>query len=102
MLDILIKDGQISALGMLVIVAIIFVIFIAIKLLGASKSRSAKSDKKNETVVEKNITVPTPSAPSIPEAQNDTELVAILAAAISAYCGEPVTKFRVVSFKRIK
>lgn len=102
MLDILFKDGQISGLGMLVIIAIIFVIFIAIKLLGTSATRTANPAKKAEAVVEKTAPAPAPSAPAVSEAQNDTELVAILAAAISAYCGEPVTKFRVVSFKRIK
>ena len=35
-------------------------------------------------------------------ASDDLELIAILAAAISAYSGEPTTKFRVVSFKHIK
>ena len=44
-------------------------------------------------------------APAIEEApaqSDDLELIAILAAAISAYTGEPTSKFRVVSFKHIK
>lgn len=96
MLDILIQDGQISGLGMLIIVAIIFIIFIAIKSLGAPAERKKKSAKKADAPTE------APAPVAAPAKADDAELIAVLAAAISAYCGEPVTKFRVVSFKRIK
>lgn len=102
MLDILIQDGQISGLGMLIIVAIIFIIFIAIKSLGAPAERKKKSAKKADAPTEAPAPEVSPAPVAAPAKADDAELIAVLAAAISAYCGEPVTKFRVVSFKRIK
>jgi hypothetical protein len=61
-----------------------------------------------ETVTTADVTTATPTEAPAPveeapaAASDDSELIAVLAAAISAYCGEPVTKFRVVSFKHIK
>ena len=112
LLDKLGLGGQTLLLGMLAIFGILFIIYLAIKALGAALHPAPKAEKKA-----KNIEVPAPAvkpvniattapaaapAPVETTAGNDSELVAVIAAAISAYTGEPVTKFRVVSFKHIK
>lgn len=112
LLDKLSLGGQTLLLGMLAIFGILFIIYIAIKALGAILHPAPKTEKKAKT-----IEAPAPSAKPAPKAapapaaapasvetaaSNDNELVAVIAAAISAYTGEPVTKFRVVSFKHIK
>ena len=97
-------DGaRVTGLGLLAIFAIIFVIFLVIKSLGVSsapvkKAAAPKAEPKEEPAAE-----PAPVTEEAPAAEgDDLELIAVLAAAIAAYTGEPVTKFRVVSFKHIK
>ena len=96
------EGGKVTGLGLLAIFAIIFVIFLVIKSLGAA---SAPSKKAKKAVTPKEVLKAEP-APTVEEApaavSDDLELIAVLAAAISAYTGEPTSKFRVVSFKHIK
>ena len=104
-LDLFFRAGQVTGLGLLAIFAVIFVIFAIIKGLGAGlgadkKAPKAKAPKAEEKKEEAPAPAPVEEAPAA--ASDDSELIAVLAAAISAYCGEPVTKFRVVSFKHIK
>lgn len=112
LLDKLGLGGQTLLLGMLAVFGILFIIYLAIKALGAVLHPTPKAEKKA-----KSVEAPAPAAKPAPKAApaptaapapvetaagNDSELVAVIAAAISAYTGEPVTKFRVVSFKHIK
>jgi sodium pump decarboxylase gamma subunit len=101
-LELFFKGGEVTGLGMIAIFAIIAVIFLVIKGLGAAST--PKTAKKAEAPVVEAPAAPA-EAPVVEEAPaqtDDLELIAVLAAAISAYTGEPVTKFRVVSFKHIK
>ncbi len=103
-LELFFKSGEVTGLGLLAVIAIIAIIFAVIKVLGAGLNGSKKTEKAEVLLPKKEVPAEEPAeeeAPA-PAAQDDSELVAILAAAISAYCGEPVTKFRVVSFKHIK
>lgn len=93
--------------GMLTIFAILFIIYIFILILGkamtaAKGDKKSKKSKKNEVVATEKASESTANTVSPVSANNDEELVAVIAAAISAYTKEPVTKFRVVSFKHIK
>ncbi len=93
--------------GMLTIFAILFIIYIFILILGkamtaAKGDKKSKKSKKNEVVATEKASESTANTVSPVSASNDEELVAVIAAAISAYTKEPVTKFRVVSFKHIK
>ncbi len=102
MLDLFIKGGEITGLGMLAVFAIIAIIYFAIKGMGliGKPKKAPKAKEEAPKAVSAPEAAPAP-APA-PAANNDAELIAVIAAAVSAYCGEPVTKFRVVSFKRIK
>lgn len=99
---------QTLLLGMLTIFAILFIIYIIILVLGKAMTaakkdkKSSKKSGKNEVVATEKASEPTANTVSTVSASNDEELVAVIAAAISAYTKEPVTKFRVVSFKHIK
>ncbi len=93
------ESGEVTGLGLIAVIAIIAIIFAVIKMLGSGLSTGKKSAKKAEPAP---APVAEPVAEPVPAAQDDSELIAVLAAAVSAYCGEPVTKFRVVSFKHIK
>ena len=93
--------------GMLTIFAILFIIYIFILILGkamtaAKGDKKSKKSKKNEVVATEKASESTANTVSPVSANNDEELVAVIAAAISAYTKEPVTKFRVESFKHIK
>lgn len=94
--------------GMLTIFTILFIIYIFILILGKAMTaakkdkKSSKKSGKNEVVATEKATEPTANTVSPVSANNDEELVAVIAAAISAYTKEPTTKFRVVSFKHIK
>ncbi len=102
-LELFFKGGEVTGLGLIAVFAIIAIIFLAIKGLGAASAPS-KKPAKAEVPTEKEQAEPEAAVPAVQEtaASDDLELIAILAAAISAYTGEPVTKFRVVSFKHIK
>ena len=104
-LELFFRSGQVTGLGMLAVFAIIAIIFVVIKALGVTvgsdKKPAAKAKAKAEAETKKEPDPePDPAAPAA--ASDDLALIAVLAAAISAYTGEPVTKFRVVSFKHIK
>lgn len=106
-LELFFKGGEVTGLGLLAVFAIIAIIFLVIKALGGAIAPAKKPAKKEEAkiAVEKepepvNVTEEAPAEEEA--ASDDLELIAILAAAISAYSGEPTTKFRVVSFKHIK
>lgn len=102
-LDLFFRAGQVTGLGLLAVFAVIFVIFAIIKALGAGLGADKKAPKaKAPKAEEKKEEAPAPAEEAPTVASDDSELIAVLAAAISAYCGEPVTKFRVVSFKHIK
>ena len=100
-LELFFRGGQVTGLGVLAVFAIIAVIFVVIKGLGTA-SAPAKKAPKTEAPKEEVKIEPEPEVEVAEEAGDDLELIAILAAAISAYSGEPVSKFRVVSFKHIK
>lgn len=95
---------QTLLLGMLTIFAILFIIYILILVLGKvmTAAKKGKKSKKKDVVVTEKASEPTANTVSPVSANNDEELVAVIAAAISAYTKEPSTKFRVVSFKHIK
>jgi len=95
---------QTLLLGMLTIFAILFIIYIIILVLGKvmTAAKKGKKSKKKDVVVTEKASEPTANTVSPVSANNDEELVAVIAAAISAYTKEPSTKFRVVSFKHIK
>lgn len=109
LLDKLLLGGQTLLLGMLAIFAILAIIYAAIKVLGfalnparKTAKKEAKAEEKASAPVAEPVAAPAPAPAPAPAANDESELVAVLAAAISAYSGEPVTKFRVVSFKHIK
>lgn len=105
-IELFFRGGQVTGLGVLAIFAIIATIFVVIKTLGATAGSEKKSAPKATKPVAESKPEPEPAAAEETAAEeaagDDLELIAILAAAVSAYSGEPVTKFRVVSFKHIK
>jgi Na+-transporting methylmalonyl-CoA/oxaloacetate decarboxylase gamma subunit len=106
-LELFFRGGEVTGLGIIAVFAVIAVIFFVIKGLGVAASPAKKTVKNEDNkVAEEKATASAPATVTeeVPaeEASDDLELIAILAAAVSAYTGEPVTKFRVVSFKHIK
>ena len=102
-LELFFKGGEVTGLGLIAVFAIIAIIFLVIKALGATSAPSKKPAKAAPVQEAAPVTAePASAAEEAPVESDDLELIAVLAAAISAYTGEPVTKFRVVSFKHIK
>ena len=101
-LELFFRGGQVTGLGVLAVFAIIAVIFVVIKGLGTASAPAKKAPTTEAPKEEVKIEPEPETEVAEEEAGDDLELIAILAAAISAYSGEPVSKFRVVSFKHIK
>lgn len=103
-LELFFKSGEVTGLGLIAVFAIIATIFFVIKGLGKAaspeKPAPVAANKEEAPAAAEVITEAAPA--EVPEASDDLELIAVLAAAISAYSGEPISKFRVVSFKHIK
>lgn len=97
---------QTLLLGMLTIFAILFIIYIIIWILGkvmsVSKNKEKSKSKGASDINENTVVAPPSGASESSKDKNNEELVAVIAAAVSAYTGEPSSKFRVVSFKHIK
>ena len=98
------EGGKVTVLGMAVIFAMLAIIFAVVKIISyfcysaANKSSETKNDAAEPTVQ----AAPAASAAPAPQADDEEEIVAAITAAISAYTGNAVGSFRVVSFKRIK
>jgi sodium pump decarboxylase gamma subunit len=102
MAELFFKGGQVTGLGLLAVFAIIAIIFFAIKGMGLiSQPKKSKKCEKFEAPEAPAEDHPV-AAPATAVASDDAALIAVLAAAVAAYTGESVTKFRVVSFKHIK
>lgn len=80
-------------IGMLIVFAVLTVLWFAIALFGRIVGGAVSAPKP---VVEKK---PEPVVVA-PTATDDTELIAVLTAAIAAMESAPATRFRVVSFRR--
>ena len=101
-LELFFKGGEVTGLGILAVFAIIAVIFLVIKGLGVASTPKKPAKAAHAPKAEPAVAEEAPAVEEAPAQADDLELIAVLAAAISAYTGEPVTKFRVVSFKHIK
>ena len=65
-----------------------------------NKRKKAEKPEDNNAQQPAVQTIEPEPEPVIEESADDTELVAVIAAAVSAYTDKPLTSFRVVSFKR--
>ncbi|MCQ2435863.1 MAG: OadG family protein [Clostridia bacterium] len=89
---------QTVGIGMLFVLGIIAVLYVVLLVLIPlfSKTATKKTAKATE---------PTPVAAqtvTVPDANNDEEIIAVITAAISAATNSPIGTFRVVNYKRIK
>lgn len=100
-LDRLSLGGQTMLLGMIVVFAMLFVIYLCMIAMQAVFTRKSKKTAK-DTVSEKPVEAPAvQTIESVPDTQmSDTQLVAAITAAIAAYTGDAPSSFRVVSFKK--
>ena len=84
---------QMLLIGMCIVVAVLALLWIAIEIFGRIFS---KLNGQKKPVVEKKAE----PAPVVVAATDDTELIAVLTAAIAAMESTPAARFRVVSFRR--
>ena len=87
---------QTTLLGMSVIFAVLIILW---AVLGVFKLIFAKPEAKAKKSDAPAAAAPAAPAPTFSEA-NDTELVAVITAAIASMLDAPETSFRVVSFRR--
>ncbi len=92
--DAVLYGAQMLLIGMLIVFAVLSLLWLLLELLGFVM-RSAKT---------KPAVAPAPAPVFVPQAPakttDDSELIAVLSAAIAASESAPATRFRVVSFKR--
>lgn len=101
-LDRLSLGGQTMLLGLLVVFAMLFVIYLCMMIMQAVFTRRSKKAAK-KTVPVMSTEVPAPAVQTTDAAftqTDDTQLVAAITAAIAAYTGDAPSSFRVVSFKK--
>lgn len=92
--------GQTLLLGMVVVFAMLFVIYLCIVAMQAVFTRKSLKTAK-DTASEKSAQAAMQATESVPDTQtSDEELVAAITAAIAAYTGDAPSSFRVVSFKK--
>ena len=102
-LDRLGLGGQTLLLGMVVVFAMLFVIYLCMVAMQAVFIRKSPKTAKG-TASEKPVETPEPAmqvTEAVPDTQtSDEQLVAAITAAIAAYTGDAPSSFRVVSFKK--
>ena len=90
---------QTLGLGMLMVLGIIAILYIVLKILIPIFSAiSGKKTEKTEVPAEPEVPVPAPVQNTVAEDESDT--VAAIVAAIAAFEGKSPESFRVVSFKK--
>lgn len=103
-LDRLGLGGETLLIGMIIVFAMLFVIYLALvairAILGRKKDEPAQQPPVQETHLSNAAPQITPSDHIMAPAADDRALVAAITAAIAAYTGEAPTSFRVVSFKK--
>ena len=85
-----------ALVGYLLVFAVLAVIWGIIEIFGKVLHRKDKTDVSAEQKVVADTVTETEET----ETKNDEELVAVIAAAISAYTEKPLSSFRVVSFRK--
>lgn len=102
-LDRLSLGGQTLLLGMIVVFAMLFVIYLCMSAMQAVFTRKQKKAVK-DTASENHTEAPAPvvqTSEAVSDTQtSDAQLVAAITAAIAAYTGDAPSSFRVVSFKK--
>ena len=84
---------QMLLVGMLIIFSVLSLLWLSLEISGAIFRKLAG---KTKPVAEKKVEAPAPVVNTV----SDTELIAVLTAAIAAMESAPACRFRVVSFKR--
>ena len=94
--------GQMTLLGMVMVFAVLAILWLVLTLFKVVfADRSSKSEKKKESLPEVNN-----MASTVSDAHDDSELIAVITAAVATYMSEekgenvPTDAFRVVSFRR--
>ena len=87
-----------------VLFAMLAIIFAVVKIISyfCYSAANKSSETQNDTAAPAVQAAPAAPVAPAPQADDEEEIVAAITAAISAYTGNAVGSFRVVSFKRIK
>lgn len=90
---------QVTLIGLSIVFSILIIIYIFLLIFGRVMNNLSG---KKETVVQeiKNPVVEIQTEPETIKTDDDGELIAVIAAAISMQTGKPISGFRVVSFKK--
>ena len=94
----LVKGLQTLGLGMAIVFAVLIIIWGACELLHIAVHGTGKKKEAAAPIA----AAPTPavSTAPAPTATDDSELIAVITAAVAAVLDQPTTSFRVVSFRR--
>ena len=96
--DLIMTGLAYTVMGMIVVFLILIIIMFAIKAMalfsGNNENKEVNDSKKAEAA-------PAPAAEAAVKKEDDSELIAVITAAIASMMGESATGFRVRSYKRI-
>lgn len=91
----LVKGLQTLGLGMAIVFAVLIIIWGACELLHIAVHGTGEKKTVAAPAAE-----PTPAVVTAPTATDDSELIAVITAAVAAVLDQPTSSFRVVSFRR--
>ncbi len=95
--ELLMSGAVVCVIGLGTVFAVLAILWGVLELMRVIFT--AKSDAPKKDYEQKAAPAPNP-APA-PAATDDTELVAVLAAALAAYLGQPTSSFRIRNYRRV-
>ncbi len=97
--DLIMAGLAYTVMGILVVFMILVIIMLVIK---AMALFSGNSGKKEVTELKKAEAAPAPAAAAAVKSEDDSEIVAVITAAIASMMGESATGFRIRSYRRVQ
>lgn len=97
--DLIMAGLAYTVMGMLVVFMILIIIMLVIK---AMALFSGNTENKEVTESKKAEAAPAPAAVAAVKKEDDSEIVAVITAAIASMLGESATGFRIRSYRRVQ
>ena len=91
---------QTLGLGMGIVFAVLIIIWGACELLHTAVHGTGKAQTPTASAPASETVTPTPTVAPAPTQTENSELIAVITAAVAAMLDQPTTAFRVVSFRR--
>lgn len=102
--DLIMAGLAYTVMGMLVVFMILIIIMLVIKAMAlfSKEKTEISNNEKGKLELKKAEAAPAPAAAAAVKNDDDSELVAVITAAIASMMGESATGFRIRSYRRVQ